>query len=694
MLCRYELIIDGVTHELGSDCLKNWADIECAYKREDYNGVMREFTSQFEFVNEAYDLLMALYDKSGFNSQATLKALCIDNNWRYKPLFSCDLDFSSLNYTPTTLSINAIDNGLAAKIKANKGTKYEFVVGEDIPTSYPYIFDRLEMSESVTYSITDGESQDDGSLFGTYNPSNNGRIYVGETNKEIAVGGMLLCNEDQEYEDGYLFKALNEVELILDYDIEIDISRGCDPLLLCKNNSTPLGTLTSKVDANPPMTITGWPSLDRLITYLDGTEPTWRNDSSWLGVWTTIDGIVYVVMRDSDNSNIWVNTGKTKGEYGRKKFSGKIAIRLQPEDIVWIKYDSADEADYSIGSSKLQFSWTSKGETVSIDTIRPLELIEAIASKIAGCDVSISEKDSRLANTLLLPAESIRGIKGAKIYSSFNDFCDWIETVFGYVYTIDEENNIITFLHREELFANNSYIKVIENATDGTYSIDNNVIYSSVVIGYDDQDYDSINGRDEFNFANTYTTGYTITDKKLELKSKYRADCYGIEFAVEKRGADTTDSDSDDDIFFVQGEYSYAGEYYPYRRTLIEGGLSNTLFNGEFSPMRCVNANAEYIALMAKQLTLTFASAEGNTDIVVGGVKMNNDLVLEDCEMLTAGLLTFTTDDMDIPEDLNTLIQVVVGGYKYTGYIDEVAIRLARPQSVQYTLKIKSKEIC
>ncbi len=44
-----------------------------------------------------------------------------------------------------------------------------------------------------------------------------------------------------------------------------------------------------------------------------------------------------------------------------------------------------------------------------------------------------SEFDARLNKTYLLAAESVRAIADAKIYTTFNDFCDWMETVFGYV---------------------------------------------------------------------------------------------------------------------------------------------------------------------------------------------------------------------------------------------------------------------
>ena len=60
-----------------------------------------------------------------------------------------------------------------------------------------------------------------------------------------------------------------------------------------------------------------------------------------------------------------------------------------------------------------------------------------------------------------------------------------------------------------------------------------------------------MNGRDEFRFTTEYTTGIDITDNVLELISPYRADVYGIEFLSQKRGQDTTDSESDNDVFFV-----------------------------------------------------------------------------------------------------------------------------------------------
>jgi len=100
----------------------------------------------------------------------------------YEPLFYCDLDFSSLTYTEYVLSMNAIDDSIASRIKAAKSTKFEFVVGEDIPVNgTKYLFDRIKMLETATYAITGGESAEDGSLTGDYTTDNNHRIYERES---------------------------------------------------------------------------------------------------------------------------------------------------------------------------------------------------------------------------------------------------------------------------------------------------------------------------------------------------------------------------------------------------------------------------------------------------------------------------------------------------------------------------------
>jgi hypothetical protein len=275
-------------------------------------------------------------------------------------------------------------------------------------------------------------------------------------------------------------------------------------------------------------------------------------------------------------------------------------------------------------------------------------------------------------------------------------FDEYSDSVFLYPtatdYTPDNyllDRQTVYFVHRSELLSADADVRVFEHCRDLSYSVDSSVIYSSVNIGYDSVDYDSINGRDEFNFNNTYTTGCTVSDKELSLISKYRADCYGIEFAVQQQGEDTTDSSSDKDVFFVLCKKTDEN-LVPDKSMAIEGALSDTLFNGAFSPMACVKANAEYIGMQAASLELKFASSEGNSDIVIDGVAMSGDITI-DTPLATPGVIEFTTDEVDLP-DANVLMEVKSDGVVYRGFLQEVDLKYAKTEVAKYKIIVKDIE--
>lgn len=154
MLTKYILEIDGKDYELGSDDIMNWDEILCAYKRIDYSGVTRSFTSQFQFVNRAYELIMAAYLRDGLMTKVILKFYTITNRWGWEKRFEFPLDIASLSWTDYVLSVNCLDDSLAASIKARKSTKYEFVVGQDLPIANTLNYDRIAMSNMVQHVIT------------------------------------------------------------------------------------------------------------------------------------------------------------------------------------------------------------------------------------------------------------------------------------------------------------------------------------------------------------------------------------------------------------------------------------------------------------------------------------------------------------------------------------------------------------
>lgn len=694
MLTKYKLITSSKEYELQADDLRNWAEVKCIYKRSEYSGVVRSFTSKFEFANTAYDILMDEFNSKGYMAKAKIELYVIDNNWNYHLEYASQLDFASMTYTEYVMSMNAIDDSIESVIKANKSTKYEFIVGEDIPVYNQFLFDRLKIIETATYAISDGESQDDGSLSGMYDKENNYRIMVGLTGNEIGVGKAINPQEDQEYGEGCMIIACRPCSVTLNWSINVNKAVGCAELILMKG-SEPVKVLHEYVTANPPIFSSDFQSIEAVMNHINNDfnlKNRWATED-WSGDWVNVNGIVWEV-EQMNGRNQWTNTGIKLDDYRSDKASGSVTFNATTGDRIWLKFNSEVNRPYYINSSSLKFSWENRGDAVALDGVRPNELLEVLLAKIGvGCDSSISDYDPRIANTIILPAESVRKLPGAKLYASFNDFCKWMETVFGYVYVYNEDAEMIQFLHREELFSKTAPVVDIDGAKDFEFSTESSVLYSSVVIGYEKKDYESVNGRDEFNFNTTYTTGYTNNGKKLELKSPFRADSYGIEFLVEKQGEDTTDNTSDKDVFFTK-VIEKGGYLRPDRTATIENSLTGTMLNGDYSPMNCVGSNAEYISMMTDEMQLLFASTDGNAGVRVNNIGVSDDLWLTEKNMLTPGELKFTCYEQNIPQNINCLIRVKSADYIYTGYIRQVEFMLARPEAVSYTIMIKTKTPC
>lgn len=813
MLTKFFLHIGSLDYELRDDDLRNWDEIRCSYKRANYDGVVRSFTSQFEFVNKARELLTQLYLRDRYNAQARISVHTMNDNWTFDKQFECPLDFSTIEWENFTLKINSVDNDLAALIKANKSTKYEFGIGTDIVRDTVFNFDRLPMQESLTYEFTQGTTYDNSAEI-LVRFEKDLLPWVGNVGSEISINGVVDWKDDQETDPtSYLFRVIKDIEVTLEYDVEWRTnygSNGTNLAIRIRRNGILVEMGGTNLSGNggticSPMKATLY---DRGTYSNPGALPDPSTIDQKEGSYATISGNVWILQYNG-RGYAWVSTGKTANEYFVQSRKGRIPLKLQAGDTVLMTH-SLVLTSYTVATirfirSQFTFNWMGRGEGAVIEVFKPKSIATQLLRKIAGnkvnVDVSISNFDSRLANTYLLAAESARGISGAKFYSSFNEFCDWMSTVFGYIYFIGspqppkyqyikvcgeiegspwayedsfyansvDENNIVYipqharflyhdtkngklysqwpgwqeyndpstghprtdtlfyilelsatnlyyfdeyagsalypniydysedyignegqtvyFVHRSEILKSDANIRVIENCRGLKYSVDTSVIYSTVTVGYDKKEYESINGRDEFNFNNSYSTGCTVSDKTLSLLSKYRADSYGIEFAVQKRGEDTTDSSADQDVFFVLCKTENGG-LIPDRSLEIKNSITGHVFNGAFSPLACIQANAGFIGLQADILKLEFASSTGNSDIIIEDVPMSSDIILE-TPLATCGTVEFTTDYVDDIADLDELVEIVDEGIVYRGFLKEVDLKYARTESAKYKLIVK-----
>lgn len=633
-------MVGGVVYD-ATDELVNWDDVEMSFKRGDYDGVVRSFSTKFQFANGAYVRLLDEYLSNYLNSSATIVFYLRNNSWLLNEKFRCALDFSTFTYNNTTCEINAVDNSLASLIKAKKGTQYEYQVNK-LREGSPLNYDRLEMTSQIEWIIGGELSDNEEYVYNTY-----------ETNSIIPM-----------YIKGTPEIAVKDIIEVADVGIPADITPVSD-LWFIRNISNRGISMNINFFATVTMQkLTSDASATLIIRQRKGpyTDPP----------------ILEYQLREIYPNTVSVDkTGyMLYANYGLV-FEVKVTGRVK----------------LTILNNPLKVTFNARGGAASVDVIKPVTLLNRLLKSINGGKDGIvgeieSGVDSRLDSAMIVPAESVRGLEDAKIYTSYTKFSNWMKAVFGFVPVVGE--NKVTFVHRDSLFQDKEAKDLQDSISDLEYNVNTGMVYSGVKVGYDKQDYDSVNGRDEFRFTNEYTTGVTLTDNVLELVSPYRADAYGIEFLAAKRGEDTTDSDSDNDVFFVGA--ALQGEKYE----LIRGGYEisgvispSTMFNAMYSQRFMIESNARYIAAFAG--TLEFASSDGNSDVTINGTSEKSDIVLGD-KLFTVGELSVETGDLETPSDLSGYITVRSNGKTYKGYVKSASYNYGKPKAVNYSLIVKSVE--
>lgn len=636
-MIKCELLVGGYAYDVTND-LVNWDDIEMKWKRQDLDGVVRSFTTKFEFAGSGYSLLVNEYLTNYLGASASVVVYTRNNSWLWNEMFRCALDFSTFTYNGHTCEINAIDDSLAALIKAKKGTQYEYSV-DVIKDSSLLRYDRLQMTNKCEWTFA---ADEDGKLFdNTSSASLFVPLYI--TTSEIANYNTVAFGDSS-------FGPTNGVS----YE---DV-----PYIISNINSKNVRTVHFSTEFDIWSMATQYCKF-RLIGYYRGYS---------------------IFFYESDILETDYNV--------RKRVSIDVDIPL----LTNMKVAFVIEDPYYHNSFPAKFievikaptaTFLSRGETFDIPVVSPVRLLNRLLKSMNGGRDGITgtiASDTRLDKTMLVAAESVKGLENAKLYTSFNKFKEWMKAEYGFVPVIGE--NSVSFVHRDSLFTDET-VKVLDDVTDFEFSVDSGKIYSRVNVGYDKVDYESVNGKDEFRFTQQYTTGVNLTDASLDLTSPYRADAYGIEFLAAKRSEGTTDNESDNDVFMV-GVTLSDGVYMLDRSVDIEGVIGpSRMFNGMYAHDSMIAANEGYLGSFSD--LLEYASSNGNSDVSIDGVQLKGDVELSE-RLFTAGVMSVTTGDTDIPSDLSGIVEFEKNGKIYKGYVSEITLNIGRGASVTYELIVKS----
>lgn len=673
MYYRCELLINGLKYRVTDD-LENWDEVKASFKRNDYDGVIRTFSNKFSFAGDARKLLLKQYDEDYLNASASIIISTRNNSWLYNERFSCALNFSTLQDNGRILQINAVDDSVASMIKAKRGTQYEYPV-EDVKSPIPLVYDGLELSESAkwlsTGDIYNGEIGDllDNDKYVYANFSSNWQpmqLYTEATDINIGNATEILDQSYMAFQDQYLDGDGNVADGYKDENTIV----------------TALKSVKLSVDIN----------FNFFIRYQSLAWGSAHGVALRLAKIGTDNKTTTVIIE-----HFWTTPEETLQE---KEYSEHFDVPLDKGEklVLMCKLEctliggGSARVYYPMSSdSRVTVSWKNRINPVEMDVIKPDTLLNRLLKSINGekdglTGVIEGTGDRRLDNCMLLAAESARKIPGAKIYTSFTKFANWMSYVFGYAYDIS--GNTVTFRHRSKYFSDD-VVKRIDDLSDYEMKVNSALVYSRIRIGFDKQDYDTANGKDEFRFTNEYTTGVTMTDNSLEMISPYRADAYGIEFLADKIGEDTTDNESDTDLFMVGVKSDSSGLKYILNRDYLMGGVlsPDTMFNAMFSPSSMVLANEAYIGSSVEMLT--FASSDGNSDVGIDGMGESRDIILSK-RMFTVAEVEFETSDVELPEDLTGIVELEYQGKVVQGYYQQADYNFTKSQSSKVTLIVKN----
>lgn len=721
MLTKYILTIGSTEYEIPDECLKNWDEISFSLKRTDYSGVMRSFSTEFIFVGEIYDLLFAEYLDKGFLASASVAVYTITNRHEWELQYSAALDFSTIEIESGSLSINAMDNALASLLKSKKSQKYEYPVSDFSATRVNV--SRIELASYASYSFPKSNNptgwvtallNENGSqiiskeyiepcseiadsgygslyrAFADVKKSDNSlrmevrltglvRCYMCPTQKGGAYGGNMpisylemikgLPGEGESAAD-----VITRCGFLTCDDLYHKVIHGSSTNILINNI---LENVATSLDALKQMAMQRFGTYGSISNDYNGIFGVVGNHTNYASYDYWQNNTVYEFQ-----NGYWINKGAPENYYqdrnvveGIGGYNGSVSVPLPAGNNGAYICLRITESNLFIQYASMNINWADPiRNTLSCRCITPLQLITKIVRSITGEQtvVSIAEDDAGLiAKTYLLPGEELRQISTAKVYSTFGNFVDWMEAVFGYTYRVVGDE--LQFVHRSAVFVD-EVAKTIEDFSDVKLSIVDDLIYTTVEAGYAKKEYGEIDGRLEKNFTNYYSTGYSLTDKKLTLQSKYRADSYGVEFTARKSESETKDDKADEDVFFIRIAENASTGVNTYQPS----------FNDRYNPSVCVTNNQAFIAVFGngKAVTLTMTSSDGNN--ALGSVEIAAGTAL-----FTAAELEFTTEDMEMPGDLNALVQLDYNGYRYTGYIKEAEARYGRVNGIEYKLIVK-----
>ena len=646
---QYTIVIPGIADYVLINAPSGWEDnTEVSFKRSEiYAGQVRSLTVPLKFTTEGALILRNQYYQYNAQAQAYIKIEKQNpSTWEYDLAFYGRLDFTKANDQDDYFTINAIDADISVKIKAFESVKYEIPV--DVPEAVTLTLTPIRLTESAEFIFNGNIDFRSNAFFAMTVVANEQKGVIASVQD---VGFFADTSPNWATDEHWFFRA----------QVDTDVRYK--------------GYFEGSIQ--PPFTSEPQQFKIKIV----------RSDGAVLSVlydYTTTSTDTIPFSFDYDVTSNVLN--------GQKLF-------------VYFEHTGSESTfeGFMLTNCDLSLSYYTESAETQCKALRPKYLFQQLIKKInSGFDYPIqSVLLDQWDNLTITSGDAIRQIDGAKIKTSFTDFFKSISAVTCAGHGV--ENNTATIEARQSYFRNIKTLSMLDSKNVNINTA-NELLFNAIKVGYPDQTYDEVNGKDEINSQQEYFIDSLGTDKTLDLMSVYRADSYGIEFLrINLEGKNSTDSDSDNDVFFVYANKlpEIDGTYKPFKDGIVTGVTSgNSLYNWYISPKRNLKRWGAYIRSVYYKndgYQIRFTQGLKNTAVttVSGGISVteNSNLYMSELDLpyFMPIWATFTTR---LPADLYKYFNSGVYGYGefmfrgvvLNGFFQESEIDLAMNSEREFKL--------
>lgn len=625
---------------------EGWEEQSLKWERgTNYYGVFTNYTNPLRFVKDGRKILKTLFYNNGIGYQLELLIDKHSNEvatWGYNQYYVGDIDFSRFKDEKDFTQVEIMQQGFMSKLKANEDTKYEIGLGTGVWVK----MDGYPLQGQAEWTAIENEAVSD----------------IG-TNARIPMMPFMLppvgYNLNLNFQDNSKFvnNFIYFVKNVSSTDSQYIVINHNYYFNIYIDNSSPLPAKFTM-----QYVITDKNGVDTIINvYQHPTAQATGTSQTYLGTLTNA---------------FTLNAGD--------RIAFVIRLFVAPASPLNVGFWTAN----TLANNNITINWSTKVPTTYVKCLPALDLGTLITQKIdAGSNFS-SDVASGNLGYMLTSGDSLRNLIGAVIKTSMSDYFKGMNCMFNSALWYDKPSETLHIDDKSVVFESST--TAIDIGEVASFQIEPYLAeqFSVVKFGYKPYDYDTINGKEEFNQDTTFNTPLERIQGSKDFISPYRADRYGIEL-VRANLADKTnaDSDNDNDLFWinvdltagVQGTipagYAGAGQnfYKLYRDPSMSyvQGVEYPLdcYNTEFSPKRRMYAFGKYLRgclNMYASSNLTFANQSktqsGNLSVITDdGLNLYDEMsneIISDLAPSGYFLPYIMTIEVKIPVNLQEIFDV------------------------------------